>query len=318
MPKLKKPPSVDFRSPTTDWLNSIQNALINTQGVFLIRNMPHSVFYYSEKRIESSWPAYSKLARRICKVYLLATQHHPYALHAGLDVFDGPQNSHSIIKKCSSVNADPEIYSGLFNIVYGREEDLSGLEVFIKGSYWDCKAYFQDLNEEFGCVVIPGFTLEAFDDCFSAVKRRIVNGNMKKEVVSYQCRLNPGFVLPDGRNVKVATEVSCQEKNDVKEEPNDFITVEIKSSCGSYSATLHADQTMTPEELKTVFVQHTKWKVNPQDIGLISHNGVGYFFEGSCLKDLAVTAKQSEGLKFTAHLRNNKSHISKETTKLPK
>ena len=304
-PAIKRPPEVHMAEPVQDWLMPVQRALINTQGVFFIKDVPSQVKFEeaNENRTKSNWTFFSKLGRRICKSYMLAAQNNPYILHPAVETSDGPLQSTCLLAKSSVRFLNRYTDRSFFSIWYGDRKDFMSLELLLKGTFWRPSDHFRDDSEICLALVIPGFALQALDECFQAVTFRIKPGFSKRSTcMVFACAPSLQFRLPSGKTVDEARQDAFPEQKPCPEPLADNLLIaDVQSPCGKYRAVLQVDADMTADELKTLFVQHTEWCVDSRDLGLICQSQEGLFFEGTTLAELASLMDSPKEIRFTAH-----------------
>lgn len=300
----KKIPFVESEWDVKDWLHPIQNALVNTNGVFFISGLSPEGYFFAEDSV-TSMLKFCKLSRRICKAYMLATQHEPYDLHHGLDYKQGGCG----FKPWASI---PQVLirdKGAFTVVFAKKVDLNGFELMLNGALFDVGDNANKANEEFLCFVLPGFSLQAFDNCFRAVQYRVNKlneigkpdaGNVKP-VICFECNLKPTFRLPSELTVEDVLLITFRPSISVKRAET-YIVASVKSVCGSNVGLFHASSSTTATDLKISFVEHTGWSIQPKELLLICKNKPGFYFEDNTLGDVVELCGGCTSLEFVAYV----------------
>lgn len=194
---MKYLPVVPLSGPLEAWLPSVQDALINTSGVFSI----------SELKEEIDWDQACKISKKILKVYMMATQHNVYQLHTGLDLEKGQGKSSSRLSKQKCVHSwEPHMNKGLFDVIIATRDQLRPLQICGGGGqFYSIFDLTSVSTGAFLAIVIPGYTLQVFDQKIPAAMYRRVrreDGDTPAARQIFRCRLKPEFEL-NGQEIGV-------------------------------------------------------------------------------------------------------------------
>ncbi|KAJ7546215.1 hypothetical protein O6H91_08G090000 [Diphasiastrum complanatum] len=195
---MKQLPVVFKNDALEKWLLPVQEAIINTNGVFVISGLQGDL----------TWDQACKIGKKILKTYMRATQHSPYELHPGLDFYKGQARSTSSLRKGKiAANLEDHFDKGLFNVVVGKQSDLQDLQLQSRGGEYHnvVQKLIEAPYHTVFAIVIPGFTLQIFDADLSAARHQAQNQHGIRMAQEFRCRLDPHYKVNGEEIGKILT-----------------------------------------------------------------------------------------------------------------